>query len=235
MTAIIKREISSFFSTPIAYLVIGLFLVLNGLFLWVFEGDFNILESGFADLNPFFELAPWILLFLIPAVTMKSFSEEKKTGTLELLLTRPISKSKIVLGKFFGAFILVVIALIPTLLYVVTIWQLANPIGNIDLGSIIGSYFGLLFLIAVYTSIGVFTSSITDNQIIAFIGAVLICFIVYYGFSGFSDMANLSFLENFSLKHHFDSISRGVIDLRDIIYFISISTFFLVVTIFKLK
>ncbi|MEL4308925.1 gliding motility-associated ABC transporter permease subunit GldF [Joostella sp. CR20] len=232
MTAIIKREISSFFSTPIAYLVIGLFLVLNGLFLWVFNGDFNILESGFADLHPFFQLAPWILIFLTPAVTMKSFSEEKKTGTLELLLTRPITKTQIVLGKFFGTFILMLLALIPTLLYVFTLWQLANPVGNIDLGSIIGSYFGLLFLTSAYTAIGIFTSSLTDNQIIAFIGAVFICFIAYYGFSG---IESATFLEVFSLKYHFESISRGVIDVRDIIFFLSVSTFFLILTIFKLK
>ncbi|MDG3581855.1 MULTISPECIES: gliding motility-associated ABC transporter permease subunit GldF [Galbibacter] len=235
MTAIIKREISSFFSSPIAYLVIGLFLVLNGLFLWVFKGDFNIIESGFADMNPFFQLAPWILLFLIPAVTMKSFSEEKKAGTLELLLTRPISKTQIVMGKFIGTYLLVVIALVPTLLYVLTIWNLADPVGNIDMGSIAGSYFGLLFLIASYTAIGIFMSSLTDNQIVAFIAAVLVCFLFFYGFSGFSGLGNLSFMEKFSLKYHFDSIGRGVIDFRDVIYFVSISFFFLVVTIFKLK
>jgi ABC-2 type transport system permease protein len=232
VTAIIKREISSFFSSPIAYLVIGLFLVLNGLFLWVFQGDLNIFESGFADMNPFFQLAPWVLIFLIPAVTMKCFSEEKKTGTLELLLTSPISKTQIVSGKFLGTFLLIFIALIPTLLYVYTIWQLSNPVGNIDLGSIIGSYFGLLFLVSSYTAIGVFTSSLTDNQIIAFIAAVFLCFIMYYGFSG---IEKSSFIETFSLKYHFDSISRGVIDIRDIIYFLSITVFFLVVTIFKLK
>ncbi|QLE02681.1 gliding motility-associated ABC transporter permease subunit GldF [Galbibacter sp. BG1] len=235
MTAIIKREISSFFSTPIAYLVIGLFLVLNGLFLWVFKGDFNIFESGFADMNSFFQLSPWILIFLIPAITMKSFSEEKRSGTLELLLTRPISKTQIVLGKFLGSFLLIVLAIIPTLLYVFTIYKLASPVGNIDLGSIAGSYAGLLFLIAAYTAIGIFISSITDNQIIAFIAAVLICFIFYFGFTGFAEVPALSFLENLSLKYHFDSISRGVIDLRDIVYFLSISTFFIVVTIFKLK
>ena len=157
MLAILKKEINSFFASPIGYLVIAIFLLLNGLFLWVFKGEFNILDNGFADLQPFFLLAPWILVFLIPAVTMRSFSDEKKQGTLELLLTKPISTLQLILGKYFGAFVLILIALIPTLLYVYTVYQLGNPTGNLDFGSTLGSYFGLLFLIATYTAIGVFT------------------------------------------------------------------------------
>lgn len=235
MKAIINREISSFFSSPIGYLVIGLFLGLNGLFLWLFKGEFNIFESGFADLYPFFQLAPWVLLLLIPAVTMGAIAQEKKSGTLELLLSHPITKNQIILGKFLGSFILILIALIPTLLYVYTISALANPQGAIDLGSISGSYFGLCFLIGTYTAIGVFTSCCTENQITAFISAMLICFICYYGLAEFSNFNGLQFLESWSLKHHYDSISRGVIDLRDLVYFISITSFFLFLTSLKLN
>src|SRR5690606_4696304 len=146
--AILKKEFNTFFASPIGYLVIAVFLVLNGLFLWLFKGDYNILDAGFSDLSSFFNLAPWILIFLIPAITMRSFSDEKKQGTLELLLTKPISKFQIVLGKYFGALVLIIIALLPTLLYVYTVYQLGNPVGNLDMGSTLGSYFGLLFLVA---------------------------------------------------------------------------------------
>jgi len=161
MLAILKKEINTFFSSPIGYVVIALFLLLNGLFLWVFKGDFNILDYGFADLSSFFLIAPWILLFLIPSVTMRSFSDEKKQGTMELLLTKPLSNLEIVLGKYFGAVILIIIALLPTLLYVYTVYQLGSPIGNLDVGSTMSSYFGLLFLVASYTAIGVFASTVS--------------------------------------------------------------------------
>ena len=187
MLAILRKEINSFFASSIGYLVITIFLILNGLFLWVFKGEFNILDYGFADLSSFFLLAPWVLIFLIPAVTMRAFSDEKKQGTLELLLTKPITKSQIVFGKYFGAFILILIALLPTLLYVYTIYKLGNPVGNLDMGSITGSYFGLLFLIGAYTAIGVFSSTLSDNQIVAFIISVFICFFFYIGFEGVAD------------------------------------------------
>lgn len=235
MKAIIKREISSFFSSPIAYLVIGLFLGLNGAFLWIFKGEFNIPDSGFADLYPFFQLAPWILLLLIPAVTMNTIAQEKKSGTLELLLSHPLTKNQIVLGKFLGSFILILISLIPTLLYVITIWTLASPQGAIDTGSISGSYFGLCFLIAAYTAIGVFTSSLTDNQIIAFVLGIFICFVGFYGITELARLSGLEFMESWSLKYHYDSISRGVIDFRDLIYFTSVTGFFLFLTTLKLN
>jgi ABC-2 type transport system permease protein len=236
MIAIIKKEINTFFSSAIGYLVIGLFLILNGLFLWVFKGDFNILDSGFADINPFFELAPWVLLFLIPAVTMRAFSDEIKMGTLELLLTKPIATRDIVLGKYVGALALICIALIPTLLYIVTISSLGNPSGNFDVGSTIGSYIGLLFLVAAYTAIGIFASSLSSNQIVAFMVAVLLCFLLYFGFYALSEILNSkSFISSLGFKHHFDSIARGVIDTRDIVYFISIAFLFISATILKLK
>lgn len=230
MLAILKKEINSFFSSPIGYLVIAIFLLLNGLFLWVFKGDFNILDYGFADLSSFFLIAPWILLFLIPAVTMRSFSDEKKQGTIELLMTKPISKLNIVLGKYFGSLILIIIALTPTLFYVFTVYQLGNPIGNLDIGSTIGSYFGLLFLITSYTAIGIFCSTISENQIVAFLIAISICFMFYIGFDGLSDITSNIFFEELGMNYHFKSISRGVLDTRDIIYFLSITVFFVMIT-----
>lgn len=233
MLAILKKEINTFFASPIGYLVIAVFLVLNGLFLWLFKGEFNILDSGFADMSAFFLLAPWILIFLIPAVTMRSFADEKKQGTLELLLTKPISSLQIVLGKYFGAFILVVIALVPTLLYVYTISSLESQEGSLDVGSLMGSYIGLLFLVASYTAIGVFASSLSDNQIVAFIIAVFLCFFFYFGFEGLSNYKLFGdglYLEQLSMEYHFKSVSRGVLDTRDLLYFVSVTAFFILLT-----
>src|SRR5690554_4981312 len=230
MFAILRKEINSFFASPIGYLVIDLFLLLNGLILWLFKGEFNILDNVFADLSSFFLLAPWVLIFLIPAVSMRSFSDEKKQGTLELLLTKPIPLFNIVLGKYLGAFILILIALLPTLLYVYTVYQLGNPIGNLDVGSTLGSYFGLLFLVAAYTAIGVFTSTLSDNQIVAFILAVFICIVFYIGFEGIADIFSSSFVEQLGMSTHYKSMSRGVLDTRDILYFLSVTLFFLILT-----
>jgi len=237
MKSIVLREIKSFFGSPIGYLVVALFLVLNGLFLWVFEGDYNIMNSGFADLSPFFIIAPWILLFLIPAVSMRSFSDEKKQGTLELLVTKPLSLWQIVNGKFLGSFFLIVIAIVPTIIYVFVISSLGMPVGNLDFGSTLGSYFGLLFLIAAYTAIGVFSSSLSENQIIAFIISVFLCFFFYFAFDGmatyFPSIEN--FITALGMNSHFKSMSRGVLDTRDILYFLSITALFLSLTVFQLK
>lgn len=238
MIAILKKEINTFFTSPIGYLVIAVFLLLNGLFLWIFKGEFNILDNGFADLSAFFLLSPWILIFLIPAVTMRSFADEKKQGTLELLLTKPISHLNIVLGKYLGALILIVIALIPTLLYVYSLWSLGSPQGNLDMGSLLGSYFGLLFLVSAYTAIGVFASSLTDNQIVAFILAVFICFFFYFGFEGLSNynlFGDALYIEKLGMEAHFKSMSRGVLDTRDMLYFLSITLAFIVLTKFNLN
>ena len=237
MKAILLREIKSFFGSPIGYLVIAIFLLLNGLFLWVFEGDYNILNSGFADMSPFFTIAPWILIFLIPAVTMRSFSDEKKQGTLELLLTKPLSLWQIVNGKFLGAMLLIVIAIVPTFIYVYVISNLGMPEDNIDLGSTMGSYFGLLFLIGSYSAIGIFTSTVSENQIVAFILSVFLCFFFYFAFDGLAtylpDAENI--VSAFGMNGHFKSMSRGVIDTRDVLYFLSITIAFLSFTVFKLK
>ncbi|PQJ78040.1 gliding motility-associated ABC transporter permease subunit GldF [Polaribacter porphyrae] len=237
MLSILKKEFNSFFASPIAYLVIGVFLLITSLFLFVFNDDFNILNAGFADVTPFFYLVPWVFLFLIPAITMKSFADEFNTGTIELLKTKPISDWQIVLGKFWAALLLVCIAIIPTFIYVYTIYQLGNPVGNIDFGSTIGSYLGLLFLASTYTAIGLFTSTLSKNQIIAFILGVFITFFLFYGFDAIaSSFGSNSFtIKQLGINEHFKSISRGVIDTRDIIYFLSVTFFFLFITKTRLE
>ncbi|MGM0934673.1 MAG: gliding motility-associated ABC transporter permease subunit GldF [Bacteroidota bacterium] len=238
MLAILNKEIQSFFSSPIGYMVIGLFLVACGLFLFVFPGEYNILDSGFADIKAFFNLAPWIFIFLIPAISMKSFAEEKRQGTMELLLTRPIGFGQLVLGKYFGALLLVILAIIPSFLYLITIHQLGNPVGNFDVGATLGSYLGLIFLAGCYTAIGIFSSSLTQNQIVAFILAVFLCFLSYFAFEELSS-ASISGgnygLEYLGISYHYQSISRGVIDSRDVIYFISFIFLFLKLTEIRLK
>ena len=235
MIAILRKELNLFFASPIGYLVISVFLIVNGLFLWVFKGDFNILNAGFADLNSFFFVTPWFFIFLIPAITMRSFSDEIKYGTIEILKTKPISSWEIVLGKYFGSLILIILAIIPTITYVYTVNMLGNPTGNLDFGSTLGSYFGLLFLAGAFTSIGLFSSALSSNQIVSFIIGGILCFILFYGFDAMAELISFDNfqLDNLGLNAHFKSISRGVIDSNDIIYFISVSYLFLYLT--KLK
>ncbi|MFA5296775.1 MAG: gliding motility-associated ABC transporter permease subunit GldF [Lutibacter sp.] len=239
MKSILIKELNSFFSSPIGYLVIAVYLVVNGLFLWVFNGEFNILHAGFADLNSYFFLAPWIFIFLVPAITMRSFSEEINTGTLEILKTKPMTNWEIILGKYFGALLLVVLAIIPTLIYVYSIFQLGNPVGNIEFGTTFGSFIGLLFLAGTYTSIGIFSSTISKNQIVSFIISVFISFFLFYGFEAISTLGFLGNLDyafqNLGMSAHFNSISKGVIDTRDLIYFLSVTFIFLVLTNFSLQ
>ncbi len=232
MIAILKKELNLFFATPIGYLVIAMFLLINGLFLWVFKSDFNILNAGFADLNSFFYITPWFFIFIIPAITMRTFSDEIRLGTIEIIKTKPISTWDIILGKYLGSLLLILIALVPTLSYVYTINQLAATPESLDYGSVIGSYFGLLFLASAITAIGLFSSTLSNNQIVAFIIGVLLSFFAFYGFEALSE---LDLFKNFDLKDlglnaRFESIGRGVIDTRDFIYFISVSFFFLFLT-----
>lgn len=236
MIAIFKKELNAFFSTPIGYMVIAVFLLLNGLFLWVFDGDFNILNTGFADLNGFFFLAPWIFIFLIPAITMRMFSDEYSIGTIELLKTKPLSDWQIIGGKYLASLSLVIASIIPTFIYVYSIGKLGNPAFNFDSGSLIGSYIGLLFLASSYTSIGLFASILSNNQIIAFLIAVGLSLLLYAGFDAMDSLfGNLEYtVQKMGMKSHFNSIARGVIDTRDLVYFISISFFFLALTKFKL-
>jgi ABC-2 type transport system permease protein len=239
MRAIFKREITSFLTSTSGYLVMGLFLVLNGLFLWVFKGPYNLFEYGFADLTAFFMLAPWIFLFLIPAIAMKSFSEEKKLGTLELLLIKPMTLTRLVLGKFFGILGLALITILPTLLYVLCISELGTITGNLDMGLVTGSYIGILLLVGTYSAIGIYASTLSENQIVAFLLALLLCFIGYYGFEAISttiaDGSTALMISHLGMKAHFEGIGRGVLDTRDLVYFLSITIFFLFLTTLQLK
>lgn len=234
MTALLKKEINGFFSSLSGYIAIIVFLVANSLFMWVLPGDFNIPNNGYATLDPLFMIAPWIFLFLVPAVTMKLFADEKRTGTIELLLTKPITDLQIVLSKYIAGVVLVIMSILPTFVFYFSVSYLGKPIGNIDAGGTIGSYIGLFFLAAIYTAIGVFSSSLTNNQIVAFILAMITCFFFYAGFDSFSELFPFGFWTNFILnlgiEEHYSSISRGVIDLRDIVYYLAVIAFFVLLT-----
>ena len=182
MFTLFKKEVKIFLNSLIGYIVITVFLLINGLFLWVFPLDFNILENGYANLDGLFVITPFVFMFLIPAITMRSFAEEKRTGTIELLLTKPITDIQIVLAKFFAGVVLVLFSLIPTLIYYISVYYLGSTKGNLDSGSIWGSYIGLIFLGSAFVAIGVFASSITDNQIISFITSLFLCGFLYVGF-----------------------------------------------------
>ena len=239
MFTLFKKEINGFLNSLIGYIVMVVFLLMTGLFLWVFPLEFNVLDFGFASLDGLFILAPFVFLFLIPAITMRSFADEKKSGTLELLMTQPLTDLQVTLAKYFAGVVLVVISLVPTLVYYVSIYLLGLPPGNLDSGSIWGSYLGLLFLGASFVSIGIFASSLTDNQIVSFILAVFISFFLYMGFefiynfilSGKTGLI----IESLGLNAHYSSISRGVIDSRDLIYFISVTAIFILLTKLSLE
>lgn len=234
MFSLLKKEINTFFSSITGYLVIIVFLLLNSAFMWVFKGGNNVLESGYASLDSLFTMAPWIFLFLVPAITMRMFAEEKRSGTLELLFTRPVSEWQIVISKFLAAWILVLISIIPTLAYFVSVYLLGAPQGNIDTGGTWGSYIGLLFLGGIYAALGVYSSSLTDNQIVAFILAVLLSFLFYLGFdllsTVFAQGEFVHLVEKLGIQFHYLSISRGVLDSRDLIYFAAVIFIFLYAT-----
>jgi len=233
MWMICKKEWQQFFSSLTGYIAISIFLLLTGLFLFVFP-DTNILDFGYATLGSFFDTAPWILLFFVPTVTMRALSEEYKTGTFELLKTLPLSPRQIVWGKFWGAFLIIAVALLPTLIYAISIQQL-SAIGGIDFGGTAGSYVGLLMLSAVYTAVGIAASSYTNNTVVAFIGGAFVCFLLYSGFDAISKLPLFKsdwgyYIEMLGINFHYRSISRGVIDIRDIIYFASIIVLFMTIT-----
>ena len=233
MYSIFKKEIRSFLSSLIAYVVIIVFLLIVGLFTWVFA-DGNILAQGYASLDTLFFMAPWIFIFLISAITMRSFSEEINQGTFEILSTKPITDFQIILGKFLAAVCLVAFSVLPTLLYFYSVYQLGLPKGNIDMGATWGSYIGLILLGGCYASIGIFASAATSNQIVAFVLGMFLCFFFYVGFQQISNLSLFgswdSFVQNLGIQYHYDSISRGVVDSRDLVYFGSLISFFLGLT-----
>ncbi len=231
MFAIFQKELRGFFNSPVGYLVVALFLLLNGLFLWVFRQGFNIFDYGFADLSNFFLLIPWVFLFLVPALCMRSLSEEMKLGTLELLFIKPVTKIQIVLGKFLAVLSVGIIALLPTIIYVFAISDLGMVTANYDSGLVLGSYFGAVFLLALYCGIGIWVSSLSENQIFAFVLSAAFCFLVYYGpeamASLFQDGAQQLLIKSIGAKAHYENIAKGVLDTRNLIYFGSLTCFFL--------
>ena len=239
MTSIIKKELNSFLSSLSGYMVILVFLILNGLFLWIFPGSFNLLDSGYAGLDGLFFLAPWVYLFLIPAITMRLFSDEIKIGTIELLLTKPINEFKLVVGKYIVGVILCLISLAPTLIYLFSVYALGQPQGNLDLGATIGSYIGLIFLAGVYVSIGLFASSLTESQILSFISALFICFFFFIGFEQIASLLSYTgmelSIEKLGVNYHYNAISRGVIDTRDLLYFIGVILIFIFASTMSIK
>ncbi|MFT5917847.1 MAG: ABC-2 type transport system permease protein [Bacteroidia bacterium] len=220
--SIFKKELNSSFSSLVAYIVIVIFLVITGLFTWVFPQT-NVIDSGFSNIDTLFTLAPYIYLFLIPAITMRVFAEEKTAGTMEFLLTKPLTDWQIILGKFFASYLLVFFALLPTFIYYYSVSELGAPQGNIDSGAVFGSYIGLILLGGVFTSIGLFSSVITSNQIVAFILSVFLSFFLYEGFASVANIQALSGISySFSqlgIDYHYSAISRGLVDSRNLIYF----------------
>ena len=227
MYQIFKKEFNGFLNSFVAYIAMSVFLIGIGLLMWVFP-ETSVLSYGFADLETLFSFGPYVFMFLVPAITMRMFAEEKKSGTLELLLTKPLTDIQIILGKYFAGFALVVFSLTPTLLYYFSVYYLGNPPGNIDTAGVIGSYIGLVLLGGVFISIGVFASSLTDNQVVSFILALFFCFIFYYGFQSIANIniwGNYSaVLEELGMLYHYNYMSKGLIDLRNVIYFLSLIT-----------
>lgn len=238
MLAIFQKEIGSFFNSLIAYIVMAVFLTSVGLIVWVFP-DSNVLDYGYADLASFFYLTPYVLLFLIPAITMRSFSEEIRNGTLELLLTKPLLRRDLILGKFFANWLLVILMLLPTILYYFSLYELGNPKGNIDSAAVFGSYLGLVLYSGVVVSIGIFTSSLNSNQIVAFILGIFISFVFYIGFGSVSSLFGSGILaqitSGLALDEQYRSLGKGLIDSRNVIYLFSLITFFIFLTLYRIK
>jgi len=238
MVTILIKEINEFLDSLIAYVVMGVFLTGIGLLTWVFP-DTNVLDYGYASLETLFSLAPYVFMFLIPAITMKSFAEEKRSGTLELLYTLPFRQHDIVIGKFLAGFLLVIVSLLPTLIYYYSLSALGNPVGNMDTPGIIGSYIGLTLLGGVFTAVGIFASALTQNQIVSFITSAFLCYVLYSGFDSVADLAlwgnESSTVESLGMLFHYNSLSRGVIDLTDIAYFVGLGYLLLLFTVLIMK
>jgi ABC-2 type transport system permease protein len=239
MYSLFVKEIKSFFNSLTGYIVIIVFLLINSLFMWVFEGPMNLPDGGYATIDTLFILAPWVFLMLIPAITMRSFAEEKRAGTLELLLTRPLSELQIIGAKYFAAVILILLALLPTLVYYFSIVSLGNPAGNIDQGGTWGSYIGLIMLASVYAAIGIFCSSLTDNLVVSFLLAAMLSLFICYGFEQIATLFTMGkagkIILSLGIIDHYQSMSRGVIDTRDVVYFIAVIVIFLLMTKTRLE
>ncbi len=239
MLALLKKEINSFFNNILAYVVISVFLLVIGLFLWVFPTDFNIIQSGHANLDGLFVFGPFVLLFLVPAITMRFFADELKSGTIEVLFTKPVSDLQVIFSKFLAGCILVVMSILPTLIYVVTVYRLGLPAGNLDLGATWGSYVGLLLVGVTLVAIGLFCSTLTDNQVVSFVLAVFASSFIFFGFElihtldlfGQADL----FIRSLGMYSHYSSLSRGVIDTRDVLYFLGTIATFIILAKTKLE
>jgi len=248
MFTLFFKEIKEFFSSVTGYLVVIIFLLINSMFLWIFKGAFNIFDLEMANIDSLFIISPWVFLFLVPAITMNMFAGEYKSGTMELLLTRPLTEFQIVFAKYLASVVLVLVALAPTLLYLFSIYFLADPVGNVDFGAIFGSYIGLFFLAAIYSALGIFASSLTKNIIISFLLGLLFCYVFFLGFENLSysvkDLQRLplissgklsNFIISLGINDHYRSMSRGVIDSRDVVYFLSVISIFIFVTKLRLE
>ena len=238
MITLMLKEVNEFLNSLIAYVALTVFLVGVGMVMWLFP-DTNVVDYGYATLEPVFTVGPYLFLFLVPAITMRSFAEEKRTGTLELLYTLPFRPSQIIVGKYLAAMVLVVFALVPTILYYYSVYQLGNPAGNLDTSGIIGSYLGLLMLGSVFVAIGIYCSAITENQIVSFVVAAAVSFMIYQGFEAIAAIdvwgAWSYYLEQLGIMFHYSSISRGVLDARDLAYFVGVTVFFLLMTLVTLE
>ena len=235
MNALFKKEIRYFFTSAIGYVVIGAFMLFSSLFLWVLSGEYNIFQTGFASLQPFFLLSAWIFVFLIPALTMRIISEEKRSGMLPLLFTYPISVWRIILAKYLSVLTILLILLAFSSIYVYIVWQLGAPKGNIDMASTIGSYIALFLLGATFVAVGMFASAMSQNQIIAFVIATFLNFLLFFGLDEIISIFVNNTMISFGFKAHFEDISRGVIDTRNVIYFLCVTIFFLCITVISLK
>jgi len=238
MYSLLKKEINSFLSSFIGYVTIVIFLLINGLFLFVFPTGFNIFDLGYANIDGLFLMAPFVFLFLIPAITMRMYAEERSLGTIEMLYTKPLSDFEIVMAKYLAGVFLVVLSLLPTLLYFITVYFVGMPVGNIDIAGMSGSYLGLLFLGSAFVAIGLFSSSVTDNQIVSFIVAVAISAFLYMGFELIYQLFLFGeidlLIKNLGISAHYSSMSRGVIDSRDVVYFLSVDALFILLTKFSI-
>ena len=238
MIRLFVKEVNGFLDSLIAYIVIGVFLTGMGLLMWIFP-DTNVLDYGYADMSTLFSLGPYVFMFLIPAITMRMLAEEEKSGTLELLLTRPLTDLQVILAKYFAGIFLMIFSVVPTLIYYYSIHQLGNPVGNLDSAGVAGSYLGLILLGGVFTAIGIFASSLSENQIVSFILAVFLCFITFSGFDNISalDIWNDKALQiaQLGILYHYDAMSRGLIDSRDVIYFLGVIVLMILLTKLKME